>query len=73
MSRLMFGLIKATRPPRKMRHRMRQNCVRCVVKSVPPSQFVVSVKSTIVLCVLTPTLVGTMLFVKHDTNGICSC
>ena len=30
MSRLMFGLTKAARPPRKMRQRMRQKCV-CVV------------------------------------------
>ena len=52
---------------------MRQNCACCVVKSVPPSQFVVSVKSTIVLNVLTRTLVGTMLFIKHKTNGIFSC
>ena len=40
---------------------MRQKCVCCVVRSIPPSQFVVSVKSTIVLNVLTPTLVGPML------------
>ena len=32
MSRLMFGLIKATWPPRKMRERMRQMCV-CLVLS----------------------------------------
>ena len=61
MSRLVFGLTKATRPPRKMRQ-----------KCVPPSQLVVSVKSTIVLNVLTPTLVGPMLFVKHSTNDIWS-
>ena len=72
MSRLMFGLTKATRPPRKMRQRMRQKCACCVVRSVPPSQFVVSVKSTIVLNVLTPTLVGPMLFVKYNTNDIWS-
>ena len=65
MSRLMFGLTKATRPPRKMRQRMREKCACCVVRSVPPSQFVVSVKSTIVLNVSTPTLVGPMLFVKY--------
>ena len=29
MSRLMFGLTKATRPPHKMRQRMRQKCVSC--------------------------------------------
>ena len=68
MSRLMFGLTKATRPPCKMRQRMRQKCVCCVVKSTPPSQFVMSVRSTIVLNVLTPTLVGAMLFVKYNTN-----
>ena len=79
MSRLMFGLTNATRPPRKMRQRMRQKCVCvcvcvcCVVRSVPPSKFVVSVKSTIVLNVWTPTLVGTMLFVKYHTNDIWSC
>ena len=74
MSRLMFGLTKATRPPRKMRQRMRQKCVCvcCVVRSVPASQFAVSVKSTIVLNVLTPTLVGPMLFVKDNTNDIWS-
>ena len=42
MSRLMFGLIKATRPPRKMIERMRQMCVPCVVKSAAPSPVVVS-------------------------------
>ena len=69
MSRLMFGLTKATRPPRKMRQRMRQKCVCCVVRSTtPPSQFVMSVRSTIVLSVLTPTLVGPMMFVKYTTN-----
>ena len=35
---------------------MRQKCVCCVVRSVPPSQFVVSVKSIIVLNVLHPHL-----------------
>ena len=68
MSRLMFGLTKATRPPCKMRQRMRQNCVCCVVRSAPPSQLVMSVRSSIVLNVLTPTLVGAMLFVKYNTN-----
>ena len=48
-------------------------CVCCVVRSIPPSQFVMSVKSTIVLNVLTPTLVGPMLFVKYNTNDIWSC
>ena len=46
---------------------MRQNCVCCVAKSAPPSQFVMSVRSTIVLNVLTPTLVEPMLFVKYCT------
>ena len=35
--------------------------VRCVVTSAPPSQFVVSVRSTIVLNVLTPILVEIIL------------
>ena len=69
MSRLMFGLTKATWPPRKMR----QKCVCCVARSAPPLQFVMSVRSTIVLNVLTPTLVGPMLFVKYNTNDIWSC
>ena len=33
MPRLMYGLIKATQLPRKMRERMRQMCVCCVVRS----------------------------------------
>ena len=33
----------------------------CVANGAPPSQFVMSVRSTIVLNVLTPTLVGAML------------
>ena len=73
MSRLMFGLTKATRPPLKMRQRMRQKCVCCVAKGAPPSQFVMSVRSTIVLNVLTPTLVGPRLFVKYNTNDSWSC
>ena len=73
MSRLMFGLTKATRPPRKMRQRMREKCVCCVATSAPPSQFVMSVRSTIVLNVLTPTLVGPMLFVKYNTDDSRSC
>ena len=44
---------------------MRQRCVLCVVKSAPPSQFVVSARSFIVLNVLTPTFVGIILFVRH--------
>ena len=36
----------------------------CVVTSAPPSQFVVSVRGTVVLNVLTPTLVGITLFGK---------
>ena len=52
---------------------MRQKRVCCVVRSVPPSKFVMSVKSTIVLNVLTPTHVGPMLFVKYNTNDIWSC
>ena len=72
MSRLRFGLTKATRPPRKMRQRMRHKCVCCVANGAPPSQFVMSVRSTIVMNVLTPTLVGPMLFVKYTTNDNCS-
>ena len=68
MSRLRFGLTKATRPPRKMRQRMGRKCVCCVANGAPPSQFVMSVRSTSVMNVLTPTLVGPMLFVKYTTN-----
>ena len=68
MSRLRFGPTKATRPPRKMRQRMRRKCVFCVAKGAPPSQFVMSVRSTIVMNVLTPTPVGPMLFVNYTTN-----
>ena len=42
----------------------------CVARSAPPLQFVMSVRSTIVLNVLTPTLVGPMLFVKYNTVTI---
>ena len=35
---------------------MRRKCVFCVAKGAPPSQFVMSVRSTIVMNVLTPTL-----------------
>ena len=52
---------------------MRQMCVCCVARSAPPSQFVMSVRSTIVLNVLTPTLVGPMLFVKYNTDDSWSC
>ena len=69
----MFGLTKATQPPRKMRQRMRQMCVCCVARSAPPLQFVMSVKSPIVLNVLTPTLVGPMLFVKYNADDSWSC
>ena len=34
MSRLMFGLTKATRPPRNMRQEMRQKCVCCVARAL---------------------------------------
>ena len=56
MSCLMYGLKKATQPPCKMRERMRQRCVLCVVKNAPPSQFVESVRSIVVRNVLTSTL-----------------
>ena len=49
---------------------MRQKCVCCVVTSAPPSHFVMSVRSTIVLNVLTPTLVGAMVFVKYNTMTV---
>ena len=65
--------IGATRPPPRMRERMRWKCVRCVVTSAPPSPFVVSVRSTIVPNVLTPTLVGIILFFKHILSGILCC
>ena len=65
LSRLMFGLTKAAQPRRKIRQRMRQKCVCCVARSTPTSQFVMSVKSTIVLIVLTPTH---MFFVKYNTE-----
>ena len=65
MSRLMFGLIKATQPPRKMRERMRQMSMCYAVKSAPPSQFVVSARSIIVKNVLMPTLVGNKLFIRQ--------
>ena len=64
MSRLMFGLMKATQPPRKMRERMTHRCVLCVVTSARPSQCV-SVRSIMVENVLIPTLVGIILFVRH--------
>ena len=66
MSRLSFGLIKATQPPHKMRDRMRQMCVCYAVRRAPPpSQFVVSARSIIVTNVLMPTLVGNKLFVRQ--------
>ena len=52
---------------------MRQKCVCCVARSAPLSQFVMSVRSTIVLDVLATTLVGLVLFVKYNTNNIWSC
>ena len=65
MSRLMFGLIKATRPPRKMQERMRQMCVPCVVQSAPPSQIAVSANSIIVMNMSMPTFVGNRLFISQ--------
>ena len=47
---------------------MRQMCVCCVARSAPPLQLVMSVRSTIVLNVLTHTLVGPMVFVKDNTD-----
>ena len=48
--------------PRKMKERMRQMCLPCVVRSAPPSQLVVSARSIIVINVLMPTCVGNKLF-----------
>ena len=62
MSCLMFGPLKAIQPPRKMRERIRRLCVRGVVKS---ATITVSARSIIVLNILTPTLVGIMLSVRH--------
>ena len=64
MSHLMFGLIKATRLPRKMKQRMGPMCVPCVVKSAPPSQVVVSARNILVMNVLMPTLEGKRLFIS---------
>ena len=52
---------------------MRKKCVCCVARSAPPSQLVMSVRSTIVLNVLTPTLVGPMMFVTYNTDDSWSC
>ena len=70
VSHLMFGLIKATQPPGKMREMMRQRCVLCLVKSTPPSQFVMSARSIIVLNVLMPILASIILFVWHMTSDM---
>ena len=64
----MFGLIKATQPPRKMREKMRM-FVLCVVRSAPASQLVVSARSIIAMNVLIPTLVGIELFIKQYMSG----
>ena len=47
-------------------------CVLCCQKR-STMQFVMSVRSTVVLNVLTPTLVGPMLFVKYNTDDSWSC
>ena len=47
---------------------MRRKCMCCVANDAPPSQVVMSVRSTIVMNVLTPTLVEAMLFGKYTTN-----
>ena len=52
---------------------MRQKCVCCVARGAPPSRFVMSVRSTIVLNVLAPTLVRPMLFAKYNTDDSWSC
>ena len=48
-------------------------CVCCVARSAPPLQLVMSVRSTVVLNVLTPTLLGPMLFVKYNRPDSWSC
>ena len=73
MSHLLFGLIKATRPPRKMKERMRQMCVPCVVRSAPPSQLVVSARSIIVMNVLMPTVVENKLFIRRYMSNTHEC
>ena len=65
MSRLTFEVIKATQPPHKMRERMKQMSLLCVVRSAPPSQLVVSARSIIAINVLIPTLVGIKVFVEQ--------
>ena len=65
VSCLMFGLAKATQPPRKMTERMRQMCVPCVVRSAPPSKLVVNARSIIVVNALMPTLVGNKLCISQ--------
>ena len=70
MSHLVFGLIKATRPPSKMKERMTQMCVLCVVSSAPPSQLVVIAGSIIVMNVLMPTFVGNNLFISQYMSNI---
>ena len=55
---------------------MRWKCVCCVVTSAPASRLVMSVRSTIVVNVLTPTLVGKIivgLFVNHILSDILCC
>ena len=70
MSRLMVGLITATQPPHKMRERMKQMCVRCVVRIAPTSQFVVSARSIIVTNVFMSTLVGNNLLANASWTQI---
>ena len=73
MFHLMIGRKRATQPPRTMWESMRRKCVRCVVTRAPPSQFVVAVRSTMVVNVLTPTLVGIMLFIIDILRDVLCC
>ena len=47
-------------------------CALCVT-SAPPSQFVMSVRSTIVVNVLTTIVGGMILFFNHITSDILCC
>ena len=47
--------------------------MRCAITSAPPSEFVTDVMSTVVVNVMTPTLVGMILFVNHILSDIFYC
>ena len=61
--------MQTTQLPRKIMEGMRSRFVHCVVGSTPP-HFVVDAISAIVQSVLTHTLVGTVLFIRHNTCGV---